>query len=67
LKSYIKRNPTIGYCQGMNFIAGRLRKFLNEEETFWVFTMIVENYLPFEYFSMMVGVLIDQKVFMRFV
>jgi hypothetical protein len=51
----------------MNFIAGRLRKFLDEEKTFWVFTMIVENYLPFEYFSMMVGVLIDQKVFMRFV
>ena len=51
----------------MNFIAGRLRKFLNEEETFWVFTMIVETYLPFEYFSMMVGVLIDQKIFMRFV
>ena len=51
----------------MNFIAGRLRKFLTEEETFWVFTMIVETYLPFEYFSMMVGVLIDQKIFMRFV
>ena len=51
----------------MNFIAGRLRKFLTEEETFWVFTMIVETYLPFDYFAMMVGVLIDQKMFMRFV
>ena len=51
----------------MNFIAGRMRKYLSEEETFWVFTMIVETYLPFEYFSMMVGVLIDQKIFMRFV
>ena len=51
----------------MNFIAGRLRKFLNEEETFWVFTMILETYLPFDYFAMMVGVLIDQKMFMRFV
>jgi hypothetical protein len=51
----------------MNFIAGRLRKFLSEEETFWVFTTLIESYLPFDYFSMMVGVLIDQKMFMRFV
>jgi len=51
----------------MNFIVGRIRKFLNEEETFWVFIMIVETYLPFDYFAMMVGVLIDQKMFMRFV
>jgi hypothetical protein len=29
--------------------------------------MIVESYLPFDYFSMMVGVLIDQKMFMKFV
>jgi hypothetical protein len=67
LKSYIKRNPTIGYCQGMNFIVGRLMKYLSEEETFWVFSMIVESYLPFDYFAMMVGVLIDQKMFMKFV
>ena len=59
MKAYIKRNAIIGYCQGMNFIAGRLRKFMSEEETFWVFTMIVETYLPFDYFAMMVGVLID--------
>jgi hypothetical protein len=29
--------------------------------------MIIESYLPFDYFAMMVGVLIDQKMFMRFV
>lgn len=31
LKAFIKRNATIGYCQGMNFLVGRLRKFLTEE------------------------------------
>lgn len=31
LRAYVKRNPTIGYCQGMNFIVGRLRRFLSEE------------------------------------
>jgi hypothetical protein len=30
LYSFVKRNPTIGYCQGMNFIAGNLLKHLNE-------------------------------------
>lgn len=29
--------------------------------------MIVETYLPFDYFALMVGVLIDQKMFMKFV
>lgn len=51
----------------MNFIVGRLRKFLGEEETFWVFSMIIETYMPFDYFEMMIGVLIDQKVFMKLV
>jgi hypothetical protein len=30
LNTFIKRNPTIGYCQGMNFIVGNLLKHLNE-------------------------------------
>lgn len=29
--------------------------------------MIIETYLPFDYFAMMIGVLVDQKVFMKFV
>lgn len=26
LMTYTKRNPTTGYCQGMNFLVGRLLK-----------------------------------------
>lgn len=63
LTTYVKRNPTVGYCQGMNFIVGRLLKFMNEEEAFWTMTMILETILPLDYYSNMIGVLIDQKVF----
>ena len=63
LTTFVKRNPTIGYCQGMNFIVGNLLKYLNEEESFWVFVSITENILPIDYYSDMMGILVDQKVF----
>lgn len=47
----------------MNFIVGRLLKFMGEEEAFWTTTMILETVLPLDYYSNMIGVLIDQKVF----
>ena len=63
LNTFIKRNPTIGYCQGMNFIVGNLLKHLNEQESFWVFVSITENILPLDYYSDMLGILVDQKIF----
>jgi len=48
----------------MNFIAASLLKVLkHEEESFWVFTTICEDYLPIDYYSDMLGILVDQKVF----
>jgi len=43
----------------MNFIVGRLLRFMKEEEAFWTLAMIVETSLPLDYYSNMVGVLID--------
>ena len=64
LSAYSFRNPNVGYCQGMNFIAGRfLTLDFSELESFWLLVQVIERYLPFEYFSTMTGVLIDQKVF----
>lgn len=60
------RNPTVGYCQGMNFIAARLLNCMREEEAFWTLTQIVEQYLPLDYYSNMIGVLVDQKVLQHF-
>jgi len=47
----------------MNFIVGRLVKLMNEEEAFWTTCMILETILPLDYYSNMIGVLIDQRVF----
>jgi hypothetical protein len=36
--------PEIGYCQGMNFIAGALVNLLdNEEKCFWIFLSFIDN------------------------
>ena len=66
LTAFIIRNPTVGYCQGMNFIAARLLVCMSEEEAFWTLNQIIEKYLPLDYYSNMVGVLVDQKVLQIF-
>lgn len=61
---YFRRNPNVGYCQGMNFIVGILLSIgLSEHEAFWVMVQIVEKYLPIDYFSVMSGVMVDQEIF----
>ncbi len=67
LAAYVKRNPTVGYCQGMNFVAAHLFRYLTEEESFWVLTSLIETILPIDYYSVMIGVLIDQKLFCRMI
>jgi hypothetical protein len=61
LYSYAKRNPTIGYCQGLNFITAVLLQHLNEEEAFWVLCQVIEYMLPLDYYTTMTGVIIDQR------
>jgi hypothetical protein len=64
LVAYSIRNPNVGYCQGLNFIVAILLMFgFTEEETFWIYVQIIEKYLPYDYFSSMAGILLDQKVF----
>lgn len=36
-----------------------------EEEAFWIFTNMLESILPLDYYSNMVGALIDQKIFFK--
>jgi hypothetical protein len=35
----------------------------DEEDAFWIFAQLVESILPLDYYSNMVGALIDQKIF----
>lgn len=52
LLAYARRNPQIGYCQGMNLIAGSLLLIMpTAEDTFWILTSIVENILPPQYYD----------------
>ena len=50
LIAYSRRNCTLGYCQGFNYIVGKLLKVIKDEENvFWIFVQILENILPINY------------------
>lgn len=36
--------PEINYCQGMNFVAGALLEFFDEELAFWIFLVFLDYY-----------------------
>lgn len=64
LMTYAIRNPTVGYCQSMNYICALLLFHMEEERAFWVFTMIIEDILPPNYYTpTLLGGRIDQQVF----
>lgn len=45
LQAFSLYQPKIGYCQSLNFIAGNLLLFMDEERTFWMLVIITQNYL----------------------
>lgn len=55
-------DPSIGYCQSMNFIAGLLLLFLDEEKVFWMLVIITKKYLPGVHSLNLEGVNVDQGV-----
>jgi len=63
LIAFVRRNATIGYSQGLNFIVGKLLMAVEDEEkVFWIFTQIVETYLPGDFFLLFSGVRKDMKI-----
>ncbi len=63
LTAFERRNSTIGYSQGFNFIVGKLLYVVEDEEkVFWIFTQIIETYLPGDFYLLFTGVRKDMKV-----
>jgi len=62
LVAYAFKNPVIGYTQSMNFLAGILKIFMDEEKAFWMLSYIVEELLPFTFHDRLVGAFIDLAV-----
>jgi len=62
LVAYSWRNPAVGYTQSMNFVAGTLLIFLDEEDAFWMLVHIVEVLLVGYYSQSMFGATIDGQV-----
>lgn len=63
LLAFAHQNKDVGYCQGLNYIAGLL--FLvtkNEETAFWLLKALIENILPDYYTPTMDGLLTDIDV-----
>ncbi|KAM9674507.1 growth hormone-regulated TBC protein 1 isoform 2-T2 [Dama dama] len=63
LLAYGHHNHGVGYCQGMNFIAGYLILVTkSEEEAFWLLDALVGRILPDYYSPSMLGLKTDQEV-----
>lgn len=57
------KNATVGYCQGMNYIAALLLLTMkNEEKVFWLMDSLVNDLLPEYYNPDMKAIKIDQEV-----
>ncbi|CAI5466056.1 unnamed protein product [Closterium sp. Yama58-4] len=63
LVAYSRRNRALGYCQGMNFLAGLLLLLMPEENAFWTLTAIVDELFKGYYSDEMVEAQVDQLVF----
>lgn len=64
LRAFAEYQPLIGYCQSLNFIAGLLLIFMDEEKAFWMLVIITSRYLPGIHEINLEGVNIDQGVLM---
>ncbi|XP_054816298.1 GTPase-activating protein GYP2-like isoform X1 [Prosopis cineraria] len=63
LLAYARHNPSVGYCQAMNFFAGLLLLLMPEENAFWALVGIIDDYFEGYYTEEMVESQVDQLVF----
>ncbi|RKF56534.1 putative tbc domain-containing protein [Erysiphe neolycopersici] len=64
LRAFSIYHPRIGYCQSLNFLAGLLLLFMNEEKAFWMMNIITRIFLPGTHSLNLEGANIDLGVLM---
>ncbi|KAL5228377.1 hypothetical protein ABZP36_016642 [Zizania latifolia] len=62
LTAYARHNPSVGYCQAMNFFAGLLLLLMPEENAFWALTGIMDDYFDAYFSEEMIECQVDQLV-----
>ncbi|KAH7479358.1 Growth hormone-regulated TBC protein 1 [Phytophthora ramorum] len=62
LRAYSLRNPSVGYCQGLNFIVAFLMLMADEEAVFWLLSVFCEDLYPGYYSPDMVDIQRDMLV-----
>ncbi|CAN1174148.1 TBC1 domain family member 8B [Linum perenne] len=63
LTAYARHNPSVGYCQAMNFFAAFLLLLMPEENAFWTFMGLLDDYFDGYYSEEMIEYEVDQFVF----
>lgn len=63
LLAYAQHNPSVGYCQAMNFFGGILLLMMPEENAFWTLVGIMDDYFEGYYSEEMIESQVDQLVF----
>ncbi|XP_038640063.1 TBC1 domain family member 2B isoform X1 [Scyliorhinus canicula] len=64
LLAFSWRNPDVGYCQGLNRLAGIALLYLEQEEAFWCLVAITECFMTPDYYTKnLLGSQVDQRVF----
>ncbi|XP_010554563.1 PREDICTED: TBC1 domain family member 8B-like isoform X2 [Tarenaya hassleriana] len=62
LTAYARHNPSVGYCQAMNFFAALLLLLMPEENAFWTLIGIMDDYFDGYYSEEMIESQVDQLV-----
>lgn len=66
LSAFAIFNPSIGYCQSLNFLGGMLLLFVEtEEQAFWLLNIITRVYLPGTHEMSLEGSKVDLSVLMQ--
>ena len=63
LIAFARHNPSIGYCQSLNYIGGLIAIVIDaEEDCFWILCAMLQKHMPRGYYGDLSGVMIDVEV-----